>query len=153
VAHPVLIEAHRWLQHRYGVRFDGFTLVRYRDGGDGQGFHRDRDMRFLDHTVVAVLTLGATRPWLLRPKGHRHAHGLPARGATHDLAPASGDLLVMGGRCQADWEHSVAPVPRRPVGERISIQWRWTSRQGRPEVGGSYGAPRRYGTGGSNAHS
>lgn len=145
VPHPTLLAAHRWLQHRYGVRFDGFALVRYRDGRDGQGFHRDRDMRFLDDTVVAVLTLGAARPWLLRPREHRHAHGLEARGATHDLAPASGDLLVMGGRCQADWEHSVAPIPQRSVGDRISIQWRWTSRQGRPEVGGSYRAARRYG--------
>lgn len=145
VAHPVLLDAHRWLQHRYGVRFEGFALVRYRDGGDGQGFHRDREMTFLDDTVIAVLTLGATRPWLLRPREHRDQHGLENRGATHDLAPASGDLLVMGGRCQADWEHSVAPVRGRPVGDRISLQWRWTSRQGRPERGGSYFAPRRYG--------
>ena len=43
VAHPVLLDAHRWLQHRYGVRFEGFALVRYRDEGDGQGFHRDRE--------------------------------------------------------------------------------------------------------------
>jgi alkylated DNA repair dioxygenase AlkB len=145
--HPVLLDAHRWLQHRYGVRFEGFSLVRYRDGRDGQGFHRDRDMRWLDDTVIGVLTLGATRPWLLRPRTHRNRHDLEHRGTTHDLAPSSGDLLVMGGRCQADWEHSVAPVPHRQVGDRISIQWRWTSRQGRPEVGGSWNAPRHYGRG------
>jgi alkylated DNA repair dioxygenase AlkB len=145
VAHPVLLDAHRWLQHRYRVTFDGFSLVRYRDGRDGQGFHRDRDMRWLDDTVIAVLSLGAQRPWLLRPRTHRDRHGLEHRGATHDLAPASGDLLVMGGRCQADWEHSVTPVPRSPVGDRISLQWRWTSRQGRPERGGSWSSPRTYG--------
>jgi alkylated DNA repair dioxygenase AlkB len=145
VAHPVLLDAHRWLQHRYNVRFEGFALVRYRDEGDGQGFHRDREMRFLEDTVIAVLTLGGTRPWLLRPREHRDRHGLENRGATHDLSPASGDLLVMGGRCQADWEHSVPPVRGRHLEDRISLQWRWTSGHGRPEVGGSYRAPRRYG--------
>lgn len=147
VAHPVLLDAHRWLQHRYRATFDGFSLVRYRDGRDGQGFHRDRDMRWLDDTIIGVLTLGAQRPWLVRPREHRNRHDLADRGATHDLAPASGDLLVMGGRCQADWEHSVAPIPGRPVGDRISLQWRWTSRQGRPERGGSWNAPRHYGRG------
>ncbi len=147
VPHPVLLDAHRWLQSRYAVRFDGFSLVRYRDGRDGQGFHRDREMRWLDDTVIGVLTLGATRPWLLRPRANRNDHNLPMRGATHDFAPASGDLLVMGGRCQADWEHSVAPVPTRRIGDRVSIQWRWTSRRGRPEQGADWAAPRRYGQG------
>jgi len=147
VAHPVLLDAHRWLQHRYRVPFDGFSLVRYRDGRDGQGFHRDREMRWLDETVIGVLTLGAQRPWLLRPRANRNRHDLEHRGATHDLSPASGDLLVMGGRCQADWEHSVAPIPQQKVGDRISLQWRWTSRRGRPEQGGNWSDARRYGRG------
>ena len=54
--HPVLLDAHRRLQHAYGVRFDGFGLIRYRDGEDGQGFHRDRELRWLDDTIIAVLS-------------------------------------------------------------------------------------------------
>lgn len=147
VPHPLLLEVHRALQTRYRVRFDAFALARYRDGRDGQAFHRDRDMRWLDDTVIAVLTLGATRPWLLRPRANRHDHEAPALGATLDLAPASGDLLVMGGGCQAGWEHSVAQLRDRPVASRISVQWRWTSKQGRPEVGASYRAPRHFSRG------
>jgi alkylated DNA repair dioxygenase AlkB len=147
VAHPVLLDAHRWLQHRYRVQFEGFSLVRYRDGRDGQGFHRDREMRWLDDTVIGVLTLGAQRPWLLRPRANRNRHDLEQRGATHDLSPASGDLLVMGGRCQADWEHSVTPVPQRSVEDRISLQWRWTSRRGRPERGGNWSDARHFSRG------
>jgi hypothetical protein len=30
---------------------------------------------------------------------------------------------------------------------RISVQWRWTSRTGRPEMGGGSRAARRYGSG------
>lgn len=141
--HPVLLEAHRGLQHRYAVRFDGFALAWYRDGSDSVAFHRDRDMRWLDDTLIAILTLGATRPFLLRPRSGRYDHG-EGRGVSHDLAPGSGDLLVMGGACQQRWEHSVPKVDSR-IGGRISVQWRWTSRRGPMEKGGSYRSPRRYG--------
>lgn len=150
--HPALVEVHRRVRQVTGKPFDGPAFNWYRDGNDGQGFHRDRDMRWCEDTVVAILTLGARRPWLLRPHRRRASvgfddlaapPGIGYQGATHDLAPASGDLIVMGGRCQADWQHCVPPV-RRPVGGRISVQWRWTSRTGRPEVGPSYRAPRFY---------
>lgn len=142
--HPALAEAHRTLQHRYRVELVGFSLLQYRDGGDGQAFHRDTDMKWLDDTVIAILSLGATRPWLLRPRTSRHTTA-EGRGATHDLQPAAGDLLVMGGRCQADWEHSVPYLAPSAVGTRVSLQWRHATRRGRPFVGGSYAAPLRYG--------
>jgi alkylated DNA repair dioxygenase AlkB len=144
--HPGLAEATRALQHRYRVQFDGFSMIQYRDGGDGQAFHRDTDMRWLDDTIVAIVTLGATRPWLLRPRSARHSHE-PGKGATHDLAPAAGDLLVMGGSTQADWEHSVPYLPDRAVEPRISLQWRFARRTGRPFQGAGYRAPLRYGRG------
>lgn len=143
--HPAVAPVQRALQGRYRVTFDGCGLIHYRDGRDGQAFHRDTDMRWLDDTVIAVLTLGARRPWLLRPRASRHDRS-EVRGATHDLAPGPGDLIVMGGRCQADWEHSVAYVPTRPVGPRLSLQWRWTSRRGRPFIGASSRAPLTYST-------
>jgi alkylated DNA repair dioxygenase AlkB len=141
--HPALASVHKALQRNYKAQFDGFGLIQYRNGRDGQAFHRDTDMRWLDDTVIAILTLGATRPWLLRPKANRHDHS-EGRGATHDLRPGNGDLLVMGGRCQADWEHSVAYMVGQHVGVRISLQWRYTSRRGRPFMGASYRAPLNY---------
>ena len=141
--HPALAEATRVLQHRYRVQFEGFGMMLYRDGGDGQAFHRDTDMRWLDDTVIAILTLGATRSWTLRPRSSRHDDS-PGKGAVHDLAPASGDLLVMGGRTQAAWEHSVPYLGARPVGPRISVQWRFARRVGRPFMGASYRAPLTY---------
>lgn len=153
--HPVLAEATRKLQHRYGAFFDGFSMILYRDGRDGQGFHRDTDMRYLDDTIIAVLSLGAQRPWLLRPHSDKHSLG-PMQGATHDLAPASGDLIVMGGRAQADWQHSVPYLSTGPaasdrmrgertVSPRISLQWRFTRKTGQPYIGSSYSAPRYFG--------
>jgi len=142
--HPALAEATRVLQHRYGVQFGGFGMIQYRDGTDGQGFHRDTDMRWLDDTVIAILSLGAQRAWTLRPRSARHTDA-PGKGAVHDLAPASGDLIVMGGSCQAGWEHSVPYLgAQSTVGPRISIQWRFARRTGRPFQGASYNAPLHY---------
>ena len=145
--HPVLGDATRAIQRRYRVEFPSFSLIQYRDGSDGQGFHRDTDVRWLDDTIICVLTLGARRPWTLRPRANRFTD-TPSKGATHDLSPGSGDLLVMGGRCQADWEHSVPYVRgREPVGIRISLQWRATNKTGEPFLGASYRASVSYGHG------
>ncbi|MBA3652842.1 MAG: DNA repair protein [Actinobacteria bacterium] len=141
--HPALVDVHKTVQRGYGVEFSGFGMMHYRDGGDGQAFHRDTDMRWLDDTVIAILTLGAKRPWLMRPRANRYDHS-EGRGATHDLRPGPGDLIVMGGRCQADWEHSVAYLGGRRVGGRVSLQWRYAKRTGRPFMGASYRAPLTY---------
>jgi alkylated DNA repair dioxygenase AlkB len=141
--HAALGDVHRALERDYAVRFDGFGLIHYRDGRDGQGFHRDTDLRWLDDTVIAVLSLGARRPWLLRPWSSKYDHS-PGQGATHDLQPGPGDLIVMGGRAQADWQHSVPYLSRRLVAPRVSLQWRYTTRRGEPYRGTSYRAPLTY---------
>jgi alkylated DNA repair dioxygenase AlkB len=119
VPHPVLVDAAAALEARYGRAFGRPGLNFYRDGQDSVAFHRDRELRRLEDTMVAVLTLGAQRPFLVRPHGG---------GRSRNLAPGSGDLLVMGGRCQLDWEHGVPKVAR--AGARISVSWRWTCRDG-----------------------
>jgi alkylated DNA repair dioxygenase AlkB len=113
--HPVLADARDALEARYGVPLRGPALNYYRDGRDSVAPHADRELRVLDDTLVAILTLGARRPFLMRPKGG---------GRSRDLSPGSGDLLVMGGRTQLDWEHAVPKVAF--AGPRISVSWRWS---------------------------
>jgi len=137
--HPALLMTHKALRRTYRCEFEGPTLVLYQHGGEAMGAHRDTDMRWCTDTRIAILSLGATRPFLLRHKASRR--DAPA---ALDLAPASGDLLVMGGRAQADWLHGV-PQARAVRTPRISVQWRWTSRTGPPERGAGYAAPRRFG--------
>jgi alkylated DNA repair dioxygenase AlkB len=141
--HFVLPAMQKELQRRYKITFDGAALAQYRNERDSVAFHRDRELRWLDDTVIAVLSLGQRRPWLLRPRANKFDDISPNGGATHDISPASGDLLVMGGRCQVGWEHSV-PKVRHAVAPRISLQWRWTSKRGRPERGASWRAPLDY---------
>jgi alkylated DNA repair dioxygenase AlkB len=140
--HPALIEAEAWISRRYRVRFDGVALAHYRNERDGVGFHRDRELRWLDDTVIGVLTMGAARPWLMRPLTGQRAESDDLTGVL-DLAPASGDLLVMGGRCQAAWLHAV-PQTRARSRSRVSAQWRWTSRRGRRDPNPSFYAPRHF---------
>jgi alkylated DNA repair dioxygenase AlkB len=115
VPHPVLAEVRAELVDRYRVPLGPLSLNLYRDGRDSVAFHRDRELRELDDTVVVILTLGACRPFRVRPFG--------LRGRSRDLAPASGDVLVMGGTCQREWEHGVPKVAS--AGPRISAMWRW----------------------------
>ncbi len=146
VPFPALLDAYRALRRTYGVEFDGFGMSMYRNSSDSVGFHRDREMRWLDDTIIAILTLGAQRPFLVKsrhlPPGRRLLNDPQAPGG-RDLSPAGGDLIVLGGRAQADWLHAVPRVPGH-VGARISVQWRWTSRAGRPEQGPGYGAARHF---------
>jgi hypothetical protein len=143
--HPALIDVERWITMRYKVDFGGVALAHYRDERDSVAFHRDRELRWLDDTVIGVLTLGARRPWLMKPLTGRRTdpgdddHLVDAL----DLSPASGDLMVMGGRCQAAWLHAV-PKVRHRVHSRVSAQWRWTSRRGRRDPNPSYYAPRHF---------
>jgi alkylated DNA repair dioxygenase AlkB len=140
--HPALVEAQAWISRRYRVSFDGVALAQYRNERDGVTWHRDRELRWLEDTVIGVLSMGAQRPWLMRPLTGQRAEPDDTTGVI-DLSPASGDLFVMGGRCQAAWLHAV-PKLRRPTRSRVSAQWRWTSRRGRRDPNPSYYAPRHF---------
>ena len=113
---PALHHLQDALQQHYGVKLGGVGLNYYRDGHDSVAPHRDRELRQLDDTLVAIVTLGAKRPFLVRPHGG---------GSSIDLSPASGDLLVMGGACQQHYEHGVPKVAH--AGPRISASYRWTA--------------------------
>ncbi len=134
--HPLLRQTDLHLRSRFRVPFTGTAALLYRDGQDFQGLHSDREMRWLDETLIAIVVLGARRPFVLRPRlGGVPVERVPAGSDPGDLilTPGEGDMLVMGGACQREWLHGVpaAPVVDR---SRISLTWRWTSRRGRPDT-------------------
>ena len=110
---PALARAHGALERRYRRRFESVRLAWYRDGRDSVAMHGDRIGRRIADTIVAILSLGAPRRFLLKP-----AAG--GRSLAFDLG--GGDLLVMGGACQRGWRHGIPKV--RSAGPRISIQFR-----------------------------
>ncbi len=125
--HPALDEAHDALNAHYedelGEPFRTAGLCLYRDGRDSVAWHGDTIGRSrTQDTMVAILSVGAPRPLLLRPRGGAGAgSGGAGRTLRHNLG--HGDLIVMGGSCQRTWEHAI-PKTTKPVGPRISIQFR-----------------------------
>lgn len=116
---PVLTQAREELSHHYrqelGEPFRTAGMCLYRDGKDSVAWHGDRIGRgAAQDTMVAIVSVGAPRALLLRPDG-----GGPSR----RFVLGHGDLLVMGGSCQRTWEHAI-PKTSRPVGPRISVQFR-----------------------------
>ena len=112
--HPACATIRDALAERYAAPFGAVGLNYYRDGNDSVAPHADRELRELDDTLIAIVTLGARRPFLIRPKGG---------GPSLDVAPASGDLLVMGGACQA--RLGARRAEGRAAGPRVSATWRW----------------------------
>jgi alkylated DNA repair dioxygenase AlkB len=107
---PQMAEA---LSDRYEVDLRVISANLYRDGRDSVAWHGDRVGRRQERTIVAILSLGEPRRFLLRPKGG---------GRSLRLLPAAGDLLVLGGTIQRTWEHTVPKVAR--AGPRISVMFR-----------------------------
>jgi alkylated DNA repair dioxygenase AlkB len=110
---PALTAMARLIGARYGVQLTQVGVNLYRDGSDSVAWHGDRVARELPEAVVALVSLGALRPFRLRPTGG---------GPSQAFLPGPGDLLVMGGSCQRTWQHSVPKV--RAAGPRISVQFR-----------------------------
>jgi alkylated DNA repair dioxygenase AlkB len=101
------------LSARYGVDYRNVWINLYRTHRDSTSWHGDPIAKVQETSTVPVLSLGATRRFLIRP-----ADG----GTSISLQVAAGDLVVMGGRAQRDWRHCV-PKQATPAGPRISINF------------------------------
>ncbi|MDQ1628689.1 MAG: hypothetical protein QOI54_2433 [Actinomycetota bacterium] len=102
------------VSEHYRVDFDSVLVNLYRDGRDGVAWHGDTVRKRLPRTVVVTVGLGERRRFLLRP-GDRGP-------ATLELETGQGDLVVMGGRAQHEWQHTVPKAAR--AGARMSITMR-----------------------------
>lgn len=110
---PLLEKTAQALSAAYGVPYDGVWLNLYRNGDDSTSWHGDRFTCRRPECIVPVLSLGATRRFLLRPR---------EGGRSIPVTVGDGDLVVMGGRCQRDWRHCV-PKMRGVPDPRISVNF------------------------------
>jgi alkylated DNA repair dioxygenase AlkB len=113
VAHQLIEAMRAALSARYGERFVRATAALYRDGRDSVAWHGDTVARELPEALVATVSLGTPRRFLLRPA---------AGGPSQSFALGGGDLVVMGGTCQRTWRHSVPKVAS--AGPRIAVMFR-----------------------------
>jgi alkylated DNA repair dioxygenase AlkB len=111
--HPVLETIRLVLNARYGTVFTNLSLGYYRDGQDSVAWHGDTTARELPEAVVATISVGEPRRFLLRPQ---------EGGRSLALFLGWGDLLVMGGACQRRWRHAIPKVAF--AGPRIAVMYR-----------------------------
>ena len=114
---PILERMRRALSARYGLEFDSMGLNLYRDGRDSVAWHGDRIAREIAEPLVAIVSIGEPRRFLLRPKT-----AVDGRRPAQRLLLGRGELLVTGGATQRAWEHSVPKVAS--AGPRLSLTFR-----------------------------
>lgn len=120
-----LFEPHPWpsllhplrdrLREELDVAFNSLLANLYRDGRDCMGWHSDAEPELGVEPVIASVSLGATRRFMLK---HRRD---PQRKLAIELP--HGSLLVMTGTTQANYRHAL-PRTARPIGERINLTFR-----------------------------
>jgi alkylated DNA repair dioxygenase AlkB len=109
------------LDERYDIVFDSCFINLYRDGNDAVAWHADTVRKKMTDPMVATISLGARRSFLVRPAG-----GGPV---VRRYNPGEGDLIVMGGAMQHHWHHAV-PREKSASGARMSV----TLRHSRPSA-------------------
>lgn len=112
----VLADARQQLSRRYARPFDTIGFNLYRDGRDSVTWHSDSERYVHEDPVVAIVSVGAPRAFHMRPR-------TGIAGEHQQFLVGQGDLLVMGGSCQHDWEHAV-PKVAHAAGPRLSIMFR-----------------------------
>jgi alkylated DNA repair dioxygenase AlkB len=104
------------VRERTGAPFNHVLVNRYRSGEDSMGLHADDEPELGPDPLVAIVSLGAARRLVVRPRRKQDR-------ARHDLDLGHGALLVMGGTCQRHYVHGV-PRQAGAAGERISLTFR-----------------------------
>lgn len=113
---PNLLDTKARVEELVGATFNSVLLNYYRDHQDSIGFHSDAEPELGGQPVIASLSLGAERTFIMRHKTLKHIE--PVR-----LRLASGSILLMRGDTQRCWRHGV-PKESRPCGPRVNLTFR-----------------------------
>jgi len=113
----LLLEIRAAVEAACGRRFNSVLLNRYRNERDSMGMHSDDEPELGDAPVIASLSYGATRTFILRHKRDKRTVRLPLE---------DGSLLLMSGQLQRNWLHGINKSTR-PLGERLNLTFRYIS--------------------------
>ena len=96
--------------------FNSVLLNYYRDHQDSMGLHSDDEPELGERPILASLSLGEERIFILKHKREKALK--PVR-----LKLASGSLLLMKGETQRYWKHGL-DKETRPCGPRVNLTFR-----------------------------
>ena len=112
---PLLLAIRSAVETVCRTRFNSVLLNLYRDERDSMGMHSDDEPELGPDPVIASLSFGATRTFILKHKREKHTVRLPL---------TDGGLLLMGGATQQNWLHGINKSTR-PLGSRINLTFRY----------------------------
>ncbi len=110
-----LLRVRERLQRELGIDFNSALANLYRDGRDRMGWHSDDERELGKQPLIASLSLGACRRFVLR-----HRREVSSKLA---IELPHGSLLVMAGDTQRNYKHAL-PATAKPVGPRINLTFR-----------------------------
>jgi alkylated DNA repair dioxygenase AlkB len=99
-----------------GTDFNSVLVNYYRDHRDSMGLHSDDEPELGERPILASLSLGEERTFILKHKRDKALK--PVR-----LKLASGSLLLMKGDTQRYWKHGIDKEPD-PCGPRVNLTFR-----------------------------
>lgn len=112
--HPALKELAERISHETGEVFNSVLCNYYRTGKDYIGWHSDNERELGDNPMIATVSLGESRRFLLKNK---------ESGVKKEALLEEGSLLLMQGELQKNWLHSIAKTEKNIQG-RISLTFR-----------------------------
>ncbi len=135
VMHPraampeVLAEVRDRLEHQLSTRerpvaFNSVLANYYRDGRDSVAWHADDEDELGLEPTIASLSVGGSRKFAVKCVSSTCT--VPGCAGKYDAVLRHGDLLVMSGRSQLDYLHSV-PKTATACGPRVNLTFRWVS--------------------------
>jgi alkylated DNA repair dioxygenase AlkB len=111
---PLLLEIRAAVEAASDQHFNSVLLNYYRDGRDSMGMHSDDEPELGPQPVIASVSFGEERQFILRHKASRETLKMPL---------ASGSLLVMRGPTQHFWQHGINKSARA-MGPRVNLTFR-----------------------------
>ncbi|MDB9511167.1 alpha-ketoglutarate-dependent dioxygenase AlkB [Kamptonema animale CS-326] len=110
-----LLQIREKIEPLVNTKFNGVLLNLYRDGQDYMGWHSDDEKDLAVGSVIASLSFGETRRFILRRRDNRQTKV--------ELNLSHGDFLIMGGDTQKFWQHQV-PKTTKSTQPRINLTFR-----------------------------
>lgn len=110
---PLLRELKTAVEQISDEQFNSVLLNYYRDHRDSMGFHSDDEPELGAKPIIASVSLGATRTFIMKHKTNKFLRQVR-------IPLESGSLLVMKGDTQRNWKHGT-DKETRPCGPRVNL--------------------------------
>lgn len=111
---PPMAELKKGIENACEAEFNTALLNFYRDGRDSMGWHSDDEASLGKNPLIASLSLGAERKFMLRHKSDRQQK--------KSFSLRHGSLLLMGGALQHHWQHQLPKA--KEAAPRINLTFR-----------------------------